>query len=110
MDNIEQRANADNGVASIPLAYHENCMTREKREKKYAILGLIIGWAVSVIAAVGIFTYLWLQYDYVSDVDAKGVYVLTDSSGNVLASDLTPDDVIRIMEELTDGDSTSTQG
>ena len=111
MDNKEQAVySVDNSVATVPLAYHENCMTREKREKKHTILGLIIGWAVSVIAAAGIFTYLWLQYDYVSDIDAKGVYVLTDSSGNVVASDLTPDDVIRIMEQLTDGEGTSTQG
>ena len=65
---------------------------------------------VAMVAIVGLFVFLWLQYDYVTDVDATGVYVLTDSNGNVLASDLTPEDVIQIMQEMIDGEDTSTQG
>ncbi len=110
MDNKDQAIYKDNdGVATVPLAYHETCMTREKREKKYAVIGLIIGWAVSLIAAVGIFSYMWLQYDYTTDIDAKGVYVLTDSQGNVIATDLTPEDVIQLMEGMTDGENPNSE-
>lgn len=90
-------------MATVPLAYHENSITREKREKKW----LIIGWAASVIVAVALFVFLWLQYDYYDYTDTTGVYVITDSQGNVVASDLGPDDVIRIMQELNDGESSS---
>lgn len=94
------------GAATVPLAYHEISINREKREKKW----MIIGWAVSVVMAVALFVFLWLQYDYVSYSDNTGVYVVTDSSGNVIASDLAPEDVIRIMEELRDGKDTQGKG
>lgn len=106
MDNIQETYKDEHGVAMVPLAYHETSILREKKEKK----GLFIGFLLAMVAIVGLFVFLWLQYDYVTNVDASGVYVLTDSNGNVLASDLTPEDVIQIMQELIDGEDTSTQG
>lgn len=94
--------NTQYDMATVPLAYHENSITREKREKKW----LIIGWAASLVLAIGLFVFLWLQYDYTSSVDVSGVYALVDSQGNAIASDLSPDDVIRIMEVLNDGANT----
>ena len=35
-----------------------------------------------------------------STIDATGVYNLVDSEGNVLATDLTPEDIDKIMEFL----------
>ncbi len=86
---------------TVPLAYHEMCMTRNHR----TVLRLLICWAVSVVAAVGIFAYMWLQYDYVTTEEYSGVYNITDSEGNVVSSDLSPEDVIRIMEVLGNGES-----
>lgn len=106
MDNTKETYKDEHGVAMVPLAYHETSILREKKEKKW----IIIGFLLSMVAIVGLFVFLWLQYDYVTDIDASGVYVLTDSQGNVIASDLTPEDVIQIMEGLTDGEDTSTQG
>ena len=48
-------------VQTVPLAYHEVCMERSKR----TIMTIAIAWAVSIIAAVGISAYMWLQFDYV---------------------------------------------
>lgn len=86
-------------MANIPLAYHEMCETRSHK----TLIVLIIAWAVSLIAAVGIFAYMWLQYDYVTTTETTGVYVVTDSQGNIIASDLEPEDVIRIIGELGNG-------
>lgn len=86
-------------VETVPLAYHEVCMERFRRIVKY----LIVGWAFSVIAIVTIFTYLWLQYDYTSTTEYSGVYNLTDSQGNVISSDITPADVVKILEAIEDG-------
>lgn len=85
---------------TIPLAVHEMHMARKDRNIKH----IIIGWAVSLVAVVALFVFLWLQYDYESTTttttEYSGVYNITDSEGNVISADLTPEDVIRIMESL----------
>lgn len=99
-------------VQTVPLAYHEMCMqraeTKDERNRR-TFKQLIIGWAISVplaiAIAVGIFAYMWLQYDYVSTTEYSGVYNLTDSEGNVISSDLTPADIIEIMEGFESGKS-----
>ena len=81
----------DYGTQTVSLAYHEMCMTREAR-KQHNIVAL--------------FVFLWLQYDYACTNEYSGAYVMVDSQGNVIESDLTPDDVIRILTELNNGNST----
>lgn len=85
-------------TATIPMAYHEMCLVRHG----ILVKRLIIGWAVSVVLVVCAFVFLWLQYEYESTTTTEysGVYNITDSEGNVISSDLTPDDVIHIMESL----------
>lgn len=84
---------------TIPLAVHEMHMARNDRRLKY----VCIGWAVSVILIVSAFVWLWNQYDYASTTELSGVYNLVDSEGNVISSDISPEDVIRILEELDNG-------
>ena len=84
---------------TIPLALHEMHMARADRR----LWRLCICWAASVIVIVGAFTWLWCQYDYESTTELSGVYNLVDSEGNVVSSDLEPDDVLRILEELNNG-------
>lgn len=62
-----------------------------------------IAWAVALIVIVCAFVWLWCQYDYESTTEYSGVYNLVDSQGNVVTSDISPDDVIRILEELNSG-------
>lgn len=81
---------------TIPLALHEMHMARADRR----LWRVCICWAASLILIVGAFVYLWLQYDYECVTEYSGVYNITDSEGNVITSDLTPEDVIRIMESL----------
>lgn len=88
-----------NDGQTIPLALHEMHMARADRR----LWRLCICWAVSVIVIVAAFIWLWNQYDYESSTELSGVYCLVDSQGNVVSSDLSPDDVLRILEELNHG-------
>lgn len=91
---------------TIPLALHEMHMARHNRLLRW----LCVAWAISVVLIVGAFVWLWNQYDYESSTTTEysGVYNITDSEGNVITSDLTPEDVIRIMETLN-GESEKNQ-
>ncbi len=102
-DSLEKiSAQIEYGTQTVSLAYHEMCMTREARKQH----NIILGWAISVIAIVALFVFLWLQYDYSCTTEYSGAYVMVDSQGNVIESDLSPDDVIRILTELNNGNST----
>jgi len=90
---------------TIPLALHEMHMARADRR----LLCVCVCWAVSVIIIVCGFIWLWNQYDYESTTELSGVYNLVDSQGNVVSSDLAPDDVIRILEELNNGNGQENQ-
>ncbi len=85
---------------TVPLALHEMHMARLNRLLRW----LCVAWAASVIIIVGAFVWLWNQYDYSSSIEANGVYNLVDSEGNVITSDISPDDVIRILETLDNGE------
>lgn len=84
---------------TVPLALHEMHMARSDRR----LYRLCICWAISLVAFVLAFAWLWNQYTNKSRTELTGVYCLVDSQGNVVTSDLAPDDVIRILEELNDG-------
>lgn len=85
---------------TIPLALHETHMARADRRLKHVVIGFVI----IIIALLAATTYERLQYDYVSSVETSGVYNLVDSEGNVITSDISPEDVIRILEELSNGE------
>ena len=87
---------------TVLLALHEMHMARADRRLKH----VVIGFVTVVISLFLIGAYIWLQYDYTSTIEATGVYNLVDSQGNVLTSDISPDDVIRILEVLDDGNGT----
>lgn len=99
MDNENSCCNLKFDTETIPLAYHEMCMVRHEKKIKH----LSICWAVSIIVVVISFCILWMQYDYVSTEEYTGVYTITDSQGNVISSDLSTNDVIRIIQELESG-------
>ena len=59
-----------------------------------------------MLLVVGVFLWYLNQYDFVSEStittttnnDSTGVYSLIDSEGNVVASDLTDDEINKLME------------
>lgn len=87
------------GLQMVPLAYVEMIETRHAKERRL--------WIWAFVIAIALFVFLWLQNDYSCTTEYSGAYVMVDSQGNVIESDLTPDDVIRILTELNNGDSTN---
>jgi len=109
MDNKKEKLSVSmeySETQTIPLALHEMHMARADRR----LFQICVCWAVSLILAVFAFVFLWMQYDYEATTEYSGVYNLTDSQGNVITSDLDPDDVIRILEELNRGKGEEKQG
>lgn len=68
---------------------------------------IIFGFIVLVIAIVGGFLFYINRLDsgVHSNIDATGVYNLVDSEGNVIATDLTQEDIERIVELLNSGEN-----
>lgn len=68
---------------------------------------VIFGFIILIILIVGGLMYYISTQDYSSDtsVDATGVYNLVDSEGNVIATDLTAEDIERIVELLNSGEN-----
>lgn len=109
MDNTKDKLHVNmtyNEAQTIPLALHEMHIARADRR----LFRVCVCWALSIIVTVVSFVWLWNQYDYESSTSSEysGVYNIVDSEGNVISSDLTPEDVIRIMESLN-GNSESNQ-
>lgn len=72
----------------------------------HALMKIIYSYLVAMLLVVGGFLWYLNQYDFVSEStittttnnDSTGVYSLIDSEGNVVASDLTDDEINKLME------------
>lgn len=66
---------------------------------------VIIGFIFTIIVIVFGFLYYINSLDEgtYTNVDATGVYNLVDSEGNVIATDLTEEDIEKIVELLNNG-------
>ena len=88
-------------------------MNDEKQSIAYSLITLlkrvIIGFIILVILIVAGFLFYIGQMKNSSykNVDATGVYNLVDSEGNVIATDLTKEDIEKIVELLNDGEDKS---
>lgn len=88
-------------------------MNDGKQSIAYSLITLlkrvIIGFIILVILIVAGFLFYigQMRNSGYENVDATGVYNLVDSEGNVIATDLTQDDVEKIVELLNDGEDKS---
>lgn len=87
---------------------------KEENERKsriiHALVKVVCGCIVAVMLTVGGFLWYLNQYDFSSEetttYTSTGVYSLIDSEGNVIANDLTPEEIEQLMEvSLSDGTS-----
>ena len=84
-------------------------MNDEKQSIAYSLITLlkrvIIGFIILVILIVAGFLFYigQMKNSNYKNVDATGVYNLVDSEGNVIATDLTKEDIEKIAELLNDG-------
>lgn len=84
-----------------------------QKDKQYT--RTVYGFLATILGIVIAFLLYLNQYDFTSTeeytYEATGVYALIDSEGNVIAQDLTPEEVQNIMEVLsTDGYGESDSG
>lgn len=85
-------------------------MNDEKQSIAYSLITLlkrvIIGFIILVILIVAGFLFYigQMKNSNYENVDATGVYNLVDSEGNVIATDLTQEDIEKIVELLNDGE------
>lgn len=73
-----------------------------KEQSRRWFRAFLIMVAVEVLTIAG---FIWYpnQYDFESSIEQNGVYTLIDSEGNVISSDITPEQIEKIMEIVNDG-------
>ena len=82
---------------------------KEQPSVAYSLISLlkkvIVGFIILIAFIICGFLYYINQTDYSDDttIDATGVYNLLDSEGNVIATDLTAEDIKKIVEMLNNG-------
>lgn len=96
MGNEENRTESENkGLASEMLGE-----LKEQLKRCYRIILILIAVVVAVIA--GFLLYM-NQYDFTSSIEQNGVYTLVDSEGNVISSDISPEQIKEILEIINNG-------
>lgn len=73
-----------------------------KEQSKRWFRAFLVMVAVEILTIGGFIWYL-NQYDFESTIEQSGVYTLIDSSGNVISSDITPEQINEILEIINDG-------
>lgn len=99
MSNMNDHPDNQYKGKTVPLAFHQVSIQKEKREKR----NILVCWTISIVILASIFAYMWLQYDYVGKEEYTGIYNIVDSEGNVISSDISPKDLLNILEVLNNG-------
>ena len=92
-DNLKEKE--DRGLAMEMLG-------ELKEQSKRWFRTCMVMVLVEVLTIAGFIWYLY-QYDFTSTIEQAGVYTLIDSSGNVISSDITPEQIESILEIINDG-------
>lgn len=79
-------------------------MLRELKEqsKRWFVAFCVMVFS-EIITIAGFIWYLY-QYDFASTIEQTGIYTLVDSEGNVISSDITPEQIEKIMEVINNGE------
>lgn len=75
-----------------------------KEQSKRWFRAFLVMVGVEVLTISGFIWYLY-QYDFTSTIEQTGIYTLTDSQGNVISADITPEQAIEIMEIINNGNN-----
>lgn len=64
------------------------------------LMRVICGFILSLVAVVAGFLWYLNQYDFTSTetITASGIYTLIDSEGNVIAQDISPEEIMEVLE------------
>ena len=104
MENKDNMSEKNNNEV---FAYELLSDARDNSERWFkAFLAMVKINLIEVFVMLAmVFAFIWYlnQYDFVSTVEQTGIYTLTDSQGNVISADITPEQIKEIMEILNDG-------
>lgn len=72
----------------------------ELKTQNKRLIRVIAGLMVMISLIVGAFLLYLYQYDFSGTIEQSGVYTIIDSDGNVISSDITPEqmeDILKII-------------
>jgi len=78
-------------------------MLSELKEQSKRWFRAFLVMVVVEVLTIGGFIWYLNQYDFISTVEQTGIYTLTDSNGNVISADITPEQIKEIMEIINNG-------
>lgn len=100
-DNVKEKENNGEVLNIANELLQEMKLSAQRSHKSLITVAWL--WFASVIAIVAGFLIYLYQYDFTATVEQTGVYTLMDSQGNVLSTDLSAEDIIKIEEILENG-------
>lgn len=72
---------------------------KEQNKRLAEVLRIsIFTFVTAVVLIVAGFLFYLYQYDFSATIEQTGIYTLVDSQGNVISSDITPEQIERILE------------
>lgn len=78
-------------------------MLGELKEQSKRWFRMVLLMVLVESATIAVFIWYLYQYDFTSTIEQTGVYTLMDSSGNVISSDITSEQIERILEIINNG-------
>lgn len=72
----------------------------ELKRQNQGLRRIIVGLMFLVGFVIGCFLFYLYQYDFKGTIEQNGIYTLVDSDGNVIGSDITPEqmeDILKII-------------
>lgn len=92
----------------VPHDYFATELIAAQKASNKRMFIIIVSLVLALVCVVAGFLWYLNQYDFTSydssTTNASGVYAVVDSDGNILASDLTKDDITFIMEAIAYGE------
>ncbi len=103
---------ADKELKEIPEQEEKGIameLLRELKNQNQRLMRVVAGLIILVGLVVGGFLIYLYQYDFAGSIEQNGVYTLVDSSGNVITSDITTEQLKEILEVINNGKSKDNQ-
>lgn len=99
----EERENKE--ILNIANELLQVMKEKSERDHKALVTVVKLWFGTVVVGLIMVLAFVWYlyQYDFTATVEQTGIYTLMDSQGNVLSTDLTADDIIKIEEILENG-------
>ena len=96
-DKNKEIIQKDISVNGLALELLQEVKTQTKRWM-IAFFIVVFLWAISIGGTIAGFIWYLNQYDFSGTVEQTGIYTLSDSQGNIISSDISPEQIKEILE------------